>query len=135
MCRQPGSSHSRSPGSCCLPSGYAAGRADRHLVELYRRQISRTAKELLDLATPSKPYAEWARAGRDTDDLRRLVEPARSSEAERQPRRSAWRTRATLRLSVTRLPYLLALVFLCAWLIVLIALVVVAAASRLPGTL
>src|SRR6266540_660256 len=81
MCRQPGSSHSRSPGSCCLPSGYAAGRADRHLVELYRRQISRTAKELLDLATPSKPYAEWARAGRDTDDLRRLVEPARSSEA------------------------------------------------------
>jgi hypothetical protein len=113
--------------------GYATGRADRHLVELYRRQISRTAKELLDLTDPSKPYAEWAHAGRDTDDLRRLVEPARSSDAERQPRQPTWGTRATLRLSVTRLPYLLALIFLCVWLIVLIALVVVAAASRLPG--
>jgi hypothetical protein len=114
--------------------GYAAGRADRHLVELYRRQISRTARELLDLTGASKPYAEWAHSGRDTGDLRRLVEPVRKPDAGRQPRRSAWRTRATPRLSVTRLPYLLAIVFLCAWLTVLIALVIVAAASRLAGT-
>jgi hypothetical protein len=94
--------------------GYATGRADRRLVELYRGQISRTARELLHLAEPAKPYDQWAHAGRETDDLRRLLEPD-------QPPPST-------RLRVTRLPYQLALSFLSAWFVVLIVFAAVAIA-------
>lgn len=122
--------------------GYVAGAADRHLVVLYRNQLARAAKSLLvlpEVAEPEAVYAAWAHAGRDPDEVEKIVEePLRGYGPGDEPidgehaattwwdRLTSWRWNP---MSVTRLPALLSLVFMLVWLVVLVLLAVTGSSS------
>jgi hypothetical protein len=97
--------------------GYVAGANDRYLVELYRKQLARTAESLLastGVADPETVYKTWAHAGRNPREVSKSVEKPRSSL-------TSWRWDPV---SVTRLPALLSLVFFFVWLLVALILLV-----------
>ena len=96
-----------------------AGANDRYLVELYRKQLARTAKNLLastEVANPETVYKTWAHAGRDPREVSKSVEKPRNSL-------TSWRWDPV---SVTRLPALRSLVFFFVWLLVALILLVIA---------
>jgi hypothetical protein len=88
--------------------GYVAGSADRHLVDLYRRQLARAASNLVytsDVADPQAVYATWFHTGtnparvdddlplvdarkqvrRDTSSEKLLIDVARAHAQRRYP--------------------------------------------------
>jgi hypothetical protein len=99
--------------------GYVAGANDRYLVELYRKQLARTAESLLRVADAETPYKTWIHAGRDPHEVSTSVGKPRSSL-------TSWRWDAV---SVTRLPALLSLVFFFVWLLLALILLVIALLS------
>jgi hypothetical protein len=99
--------------------GYVAGANDRHLVELYRKQLAQAANNLLEsngVTDPKAVYETWAHAGRNPREVEDIVGKPRNSL-------TSWRWDPV---SVTRLPALLSLVFFFVWLLVVLILLVVA---------
>jgi hypothetical protein len=99
--------------------GYVAGSADRYLVDLYRRQLDRTAVLLVE-AVPADERAllleRWAHAGTSPDRALRVIDDTDPAPAPPWwDRATSWRVPA---LSVTRLPATLSLLFIAVWLIV-----------------
>ena len=99
--------------------GYVAGANDRHLVELYRKQLAQTANNLLEsnsVTDHKAVYETWAHAGRNPREVEDIVGKPRGSL-------TSWRWDPV---SVTRLPALLSLVFFFVWLLVVLILLVIA---------
>jgi hypothetical protein len=101
--------------------GYVAGRNDRWLVTVYRRQLAHAAQHLVHAIGQRAAIrnAGWLYAGLDPSDVDRLLPP------ETEPR--AWWDRLVSGrwepMSATRLPAILSLVFAVVWIVVSIILI------------
>jgi hypothetical protein len=107
--------------------GYVAGAADRYLVDIYRRQIRRTARQVLEArGLDAAIYETWGHAGRDTEELKGIICPDRLASDDGGARARSFSDRLTswrwAPLSVTRLPAVLSLVFAVVWLVFLVVL-------------
>jgi hypothetical protein len=110
--------------------GYVAGSGDHYLVGLYRAQLTRTTRQLVqasNLGDPDGAHELWLHAGMSpskVDDALHAVDP--QSVDMRDESVPEWWDRLTSRrrawLSATRLPAVLSLVFILAWLVVFVLL-------------
>jgi hypothetical protein len=101
--------------------GYVAGRNDRWLVTVYRRQLAHTAQQILQSVEqgPGMSNESWLHAGRDPSEVDKLLPP----QTEVRPWWDRLISSRLESLSATRLPAMLSIIFAVVWIAVSIVLV------------